>query len=56
MNNACSAFGNSFVFLVLFFQSGCSSEIDKFINQDRYYQVETDKAFEEVLDDTIGLD
>ena len=53
MKNACVSFGNSFVFVFLFFQSGCSTEVDKFINQDHYYQVETDKTFEEVLDDTI---
>jgi len=53
MKNACISFGNSFIFLVFFFQSGCSSEADKSFNQGHYYQVETDKAFEEVLDDTI---
>ena len=53
MKNVCISFGNSFVFLILFFQSGCSTEVDKFINQGHYYQVGTDKAFEEVLDDTI---
>ena len=53
MKNACISFGNSFIFLVFLFQSGCSSEADKSFNQGHYYQVETDKAFEEVLDDTI---
>jgi len=53
MKNACVSPGNYFIFLILFFLSGCSSEVDKFINQSRYYQLETDKAFEEVLDDTI---
>ncbi len=34
-------------------QSGCSTEVDENINHDYYYQVETDKPFEEVLDDAI---
>jgi len=53
MKIACFSLGNYIIFLILFFLSGCSSEVDKFINQSHYYQVDTDKAFEEVLDDTI---
>jgi uncharacterized protein (DUF302 family) len=53
MNNVCRSFGKSILFLILFHQSGCSSENDKVINQEHHYQVETDKPFEEVLDDTI---
>jgi len=53
MKNACVSPGNYFIFLFLLFISGCSSEVDKSFNQGHYYQVETDKAFEEVLDDTI---
>ncbi|MFB3100163.1 MAG: DUF302 domain-containing protein [Gammaproteobacteria bacterium] len=34
-------------------QSGCTTEVDENINHDYYYQVETDKPFEEVLDDAI---
>ena len=36
----------------MIFRNIPSAEVDKFINQDHYYQVETDKAFEEVLDET----
>ena len=34
-------------------QSGCSTEVDENINHNYYYQMETDKPFEEVLDDAI---
>jgi len=34
-------------------QSGCTTEVDENINHDYYYQMETDKPFEEVLDDAI---
>ncbi len=40
------------IFLFLL-QSGCSTEVDKQVNQTAYYQLSTEKAFEEVLDDTI---
>lgn len=40
-------------FILLFLQSGCSNEVDKHINQARYYQLSTEKVLEEVLDDTI---
>ncbi|MFB3090078.1 MAG: DUF302 domain-containing protein [Gammaproteobacteria bacterium] len=43
----------SLAFLFLFMQSGCTTEVDENINHDYYYQVETDKPFEEVLDDAI---
>ncbi len=43
----------SLAFLVLFMQSGCSTETNENINHDNYYQMETDKLFEEVLDDAI---
>ena len=43
----------SLAFLILFMQSGCSTEVDENINHDYYYQMETDKPFEEVLDDAI---
>ena len=42
----------SFVLLILFMQSGCSTE-DVNLNQNHYYQMETDKPIEEVLDDAI---
>jgi uncharacterized protein (DUF302 family) len=41
------------VFILFFFQSGCSTEVDQHTNQDAYYQLKTEKALEEVLDDTI---
>jgi uncharacterized protein (DUF302 family) len=53
MKNACASLGNSFIFLILCFLSGCSTEVDEIINEGPYYQVSTDKAFEEVVDDTI---
>ena len=34
-------------------QSGCFTEVDKHTNQAAHYQLTTEKAFEEVLDDTI---
>jgi len=40
------------IFLFLL-QSGCSTEVDKHVNQTAYYQLSTEKALEEVLDDTI---
>jgi len=43
----------SLAFLFLFMQSGCTTEVDENINHDYYYQMETDKPFEEVLDDAI---
>ena len=39
------------IFLLL--QSGCSTEVDKQVNQTAYYQLSTEKALEEVLDDTV---
>ncbi len=48
MNYSCL----SFVLLILFMQSGCSTE-DVNLNQNHYYQMETDKPIEEVLDDAI---
>lgn len=53
MKNACIPFGHFIIFPILLLLSGCSNETDNFINQVQYYQVDTDKAFEEVLDDTI---
>jgi uncharacterized protein (DUF302 family) len=41
------------VFILLFLQTGCSTEVDKHANQSAYYQLSTEKALEEVLDDTI---
>ncbi len=41
------------VFFILFMPSGCSTEVNENINHDYYYQMETDKPFEEVLDDAI---
>ncbi len=38
---------------MLILESGCSADVDKGVNQDQFYQVETDKIFEEVLDDTF---
>ena len=43
----------SLAFLFLFMQSGCTAEVDENINHNYYYQMETDKPFEEVLDDAI---
>lgn len=42
-----------FVFILIFMQSGCSTEVDNHFNQAAYYQLSTDKKIEEVLDDTI---
>ena len=39
--------------ILLLLQSGCSTEVDKQVNQTAYYQLSTEKALEEVLDDTI---
>lgn len=40
--------------LILFLlQSGCSTEVGDHTDQASYYQLTTEKAFEEVLDDTI---
>ena len=41
------------VILLFLLQSGCSTEVDKHVNQTAYYQLSTEKALEEVLDDTI---
>ena len=41
------------VFILFFLQSGCSTEVDQHSNQAAHYQLTTDKALEEVLDDTI---
>jgi len=41
------------VFILLFLQTGCSTEVDKHVNQSAYYQLSTEKVLEEVLDDTI---
>jgi len=41
------------VFILFFLQTGYSTEVDKHVNQTAYYQLSTEKAFEEVLDDTI---
>jgi len=41
------------VFALLFSQTGCSTEVDKHVNQSAYYQLSTEKALEEVMDDTI---
>ena len=38
---------------MLVLESGCSTEDDKRISQTGYYQLSTEKALEEVLDDTI---
>jgi len=43
----------AFVIFLFLLQSGCSTEIDKHVNQTAYYQLSTEKALEEVLDDTI---
>ncbi len=43
----------SLALLILFMQLGCSTEFNENINHEYYYQMETDKPFEEVLDDTI---
>lgn len=53
MKIACISLGKSFIFLIICFQSGCSNDVDEIINQGNYYQVSTDKAFEEVVDDAI---
>jgi len=45
--------GLSLAFFILFMQSGCSTEVDEHINHNDYYQIETNKPFEEVLDDAI---
>ena len=39
--------------ILLLLQSGCSTEVDKQVNQTAYYQLSTEKALEEVLDDTV---
>ena len=39
--------------ILLLLQSGCSTEVNKQVNQTAYYQLSTEKALEEVLDDTI---
>ncbi len=39
--------------ILLLLQSGCSTEVDKQVNQTAYYQLSTEKVLEEVLDDTI---
>jgi len=49
MNFSCL----SLALLILFMQLGCSTEFNENINHEYYYQMETDKPFEEVLDDTI---
>ncbi|MCK5669272.1 MAG: DUF302 domain-containing protein [Gammaproteobacteria bacterium] len=41
------------VSILLFLQTGCSTEADKYVNRTAYYQLSTEKALEEVLDDTI---
>jgi uncharacterized protein (DUF302 family) len=41
------------VYILIFLQSGCSSEVDQHTNQAAHYQLTTEKALEEVLDDTI---
>ncbi|RKZ49604.1 MAG: DUF302 domain-containing protein [Gammaproteobacteria bacterium] len=43
----------SAVLILIFLQSGCSSEVDKHTNHAAYYQLTTEKTLEEVLDDTI---
>jgi uncharacterized protein (DUF302 family) len=43
----------SLVLILFFLHSGCSTEVDKHTNQAAHYQLTTEKAFEEVLDDTI---
>lgn len=53
MRNASIPFGPFIIFLFYLLLSGCSNEADNSINQMHYYQVETDKVFEEVLDDII---
>jgi uncharacterized protein (DUF302 family) len=53
MKNACISFGHFIVFAILLILSGCSNDAEESINQIQYYQMDTDKAFEEVLDDTI---
>ncbi len=42
-----------FIYILFFLLSGCSAENDNHIEQTHYYQLSTDKVFEEVLDDTI---
>ncbi len=41
------------VFILVFLQSGCSTEVDQTANQAGHYQLTTEKELEEVLDDTI---
>jgi len=41
------------IFILLFLQTGCSTEVDKHANQSENYQLSTEKVLEEVLDDTI---
>ena len=41
------------VLIPLFLQAGCSTEVDKHINETAYYQLITEKSLDEVLDDTI---
>jgi len=41
------------VFILIFLQSGCSTEVDQPTNKAAHYQLTTEKRLEEVLDDTI---
>jgi len=43
----------SLVFILTILLSGCSTEVDKHTNPASRYQLTTEKALEEVLDDTI---
>jgi uncharacterized protein (DUF302 family) len=53
MKNACIPFSLFIVFPILLLLSGCSDDAEESIYQIQYYQMDTDKIFEEVLDDTI---
>ena len=53
MNKVCISFGHFMVFAILLLLSGCSNDAEESFNQIQYYQMDTDKEFEEVLDDTI---
>jgi len=41
------------IYILLLMQSGCSTEVGNHTDQATYYQITTEKVFEEVLDDTI---